>query len=376
MKNKRCYAKISINNFLHNFECIKDMLPETCSVIPVIKANAYSHGAVELARALTGKVSTFAVAEMDEALALRENGIKNGILILGYTDPAFATVIADNGITQTVTNLEYARELSSRLGGLTLDVHLKLDTGMHRLGFDVEAENTLDEIARVSRLSGISVKGVFTHFAESDDLSSGYTDLQLERFRRTLSRLKEMGVDTGMAHCANSAALLTRPDTLMDGVRPGIILYGAYPSREVKERYLSEHPDMPLRETMTLCAKVGQVLKVKKGESVGYCRTHVFDRDSVIATVTAGYADGIPRALSNKGRVMINGESFNIVGNVCMDLLMVDITDAATDIAPGNEVTFWGSESIPVDEYAALSGTISYELYTGISPRVLKIYTE
>ncbi len=374
MKNKRCYAKISLSNLLHNFECIKDLLPEGCETIPIIKANAYSHGAIELARALSGKVSTFAVAEMDEALTLRENGIKNGLLILGYTDPAFATVLADSNITQTVMSLEYAKELSKRLGGLSLDVHVKLDTGMHRFGFDAVDGTAVEDIAALTKLPGISIKGIFSHFAESDDLSSGYTDLQLSRFNKTVKELNDCGIDTGKAHVANSAAVLSRSDALMDAVRPGIILYGAYPSKDIKEKYLLEHPDMPLREVMTLCAKVGQVMKVKKGETVGYCRNHTFERDSVIATVTAGYADGIPRSLSNKGRVMINGETFSIVGNVCMDLLMVDITDAHCDVSSGDEVTFWGCDSISIEEYAELSGEICYELYTGISPRVTRIY--
>lgn len=374
MKNLRCYAKISIGNLLHNFECIKDLLPEGCEMIPIIKANAYSHGSVELARALRDKTGTFAVAEMEEALTLRENGIKNKILILGYTDPAFATVLADNNVTQTVMSLDYAEALSKRLGGLTMNVHVKLDTGMHRFGFDAENGETVDAIVKLSRLAGIRVEGIFSHFAESDDLSSDYTKLQLERFNRVVGELKSRGIDPEVKHIANSAAILTLPEATLSAVRPGIILYGAYPSEEVRKKYLEAHPDMPLREVMTLCAKVGQVLKIKKGESLGYCRTHTFERDSVVATVTAGYADGIPRSLSNKGRVTVNGEVFNIVGNVCMDLLMIDITDANTNIKAGDEVTFWGSESISVDEYARLAGTICYELYTGISPRVTRIY--
>ena len=374
MKNLRCYAKISLGNLLHNFECIKDLLPDGCEIIPVIKANAYSHGAVEFARALRDKTGIFAVAEMEEALTLRKNGIKNNILIFGYTDPAFATVLADNDVTQTVMSLDYAEALSKRLGGLTLNVHVKLDTGMHRTGFDTEDNETVDAIVKTSKLTGIKIQGIFSHFAESDDLSSEYTKLQLKRFNRVVTELNSCGIDPKVKHIANSAAILTSPETALTAVRPGIILYGAYPSEEVKAKYLGEHPDMPLREVMTLCAKVGQVLKIKKGESIGYCRTHTFERDSVVATVTAGYADGIPRSLSNKGRVTIGGEVFNMVGNVCMDLLMVDITDAKADIKEGDEVVFWGSESISVDEYARLAGTISYELYTGVSPRVKRIY--
>lgn len=374
MKNKRCYAKISISNMLYNFDCIKALLPEECEIIPIIKANAYSHGADEFAHALSDRVNIFAVAEMAEALSLRDSGIKNTILILGYTDPSFAPDLADAGLIQTVTSLEYAKELSEKLGGKTLPIHIKLDTGMHRHGFDAECNTTVDEIVEMSRLNGITLDGIFSHFAESDNPNSSYTDLQLERFNKTVGALKARGIEPRMKHIANSAAILTRSDAFFSAVRPGIILYGTYPSADVKKHYLDLYPDKSLKEVLTLCAKVGQVLKVKAGEGVGYGRTHRFERDTVIATITAGYADGIPRSLSNKGRVKINGEAFNIVGNVCMDLLMVDITDAKNPIKAGDEVLFWGQEGISVEEYASLSGSISYELYTGISPRVTRIY--
>lgn len=374
MKNLRCYAKISINNLLHNFECIRDSLPVDCNIIPVIKANAYSHGALPIAIALRDKVPTFAVATMDEALNLRENGIKNNILVLGYTAPAFATVLADNRITQAVTDLEYARQLSQGLCGLTLNIHVKLDTGMHRFGFNSAASDVLDEISEVAKLPNLRICGIFSHLAESDVIGSEYTKLQLSRFKNTVSALRERGVPTGIAHIANSAAILSGCDSSVEGARAGIILYGAYPSDEVRKIYLKDHPDMPLRQVMTFCARVGQTLALKAGETIGYGRTHTLERDSVIATVTAGYADGIPRALSNKGRVKINGEIFNIVGNVCMDLLMVDITDAKTAVKAGDEVLFWGEDGISIDEYARLADTISYELYTRVSQRVARIY--
>lgn len=374
MKNLRCYAKISITNLLHNFDCVKSLLPHGCEIMPIIKANAYSHGSVEIAKALSNRVTTFAVAEMDEALLLRENGIKNNLLVLGYTDPSFATLLSDSKITQTVTSLEYAKQLSKMLGDMSIDVHVKLDTGMHRLGFDTESGNTVDEITQLSKIENINISGVFSHFAESDCPQSDFTDLQFSRFTRITDELKAKGIELGTLHIANSSAILDRPETHLSAVRPGIVLYGAYPSPEIKERYLLEHPEKPIKEVMTLCARVGQVHCVRKGEAISYSRTHTFERDSVIAVVTAGYADGIPRTLSNNGRVKINGEVFNIVGNVCMDFLMVDITDAKCQIKAGDEVVFWGSEGISIDEYAQCADTISYTLYTGISPRVAKIY--
>lgn len=374
MKNTRCYAKLSIKNLLHNLDAISSLLPEGCGIIPIVKANAYSHGAVKIAEAIKNKTLIFAVAEINEAIQLRESGIENDILILGYTDPHFASILAENKIIQTVTDKDYAQVLSEHLVNGVLNVHIKIDTGMHRYGFDSLSDSSIDEIEEVSKIPNIKICGVFSHLAESDVLSSDFTDVQLARFLDFTGKMKERGIDTGILHIANSGATLTRPDTHLMAVRPGIILYGAYPSNEVKEKYLKEHPESPLLEVMTMCARVGQVHKIKKGETVGYSRTFTADRDITLATVTAGYADGIPRSLSNKGEVMIGGERFKIVGNVCMDLFMIDITDSKAPIHSGDEVILWGDKGISIDEYAKVSGDINYTFYTGVSERVTKIY--
>ena len=374
MKNTRCYAKISIKNLLHNLDSISALLPEGCGIIPIVKANAYSHGAVKVAEKIKDKTLLFAVAEINEALQLRDSGIDNGILILGYTDPHFAPILAKNKITQTVTDKGYAEELSRYLVDDILDIHLKIDTGMHRYGFDASSDSAADEIDAVSKIPCLKICGAFSHLAESDELTSSFTDTQLSRFLDFTDKIKEKGIDLGVLHIANSGATLTRPDAHLMAVRPGIILYGAYPSSEVKERYLKEHPESPLLEVMTMCARVGQVHTIKKGETVGYSRAFMAERDMTLATVTAGYADGIPRSLSNKGEVMIKGERFKIVGNVCMDLFMVDITDAKSSIRSGDEVVLWGEDGISIDEYAEVSGDINYTFYTGVSERVTKIY--
>ncbi len=372
MKNLRCYARISIENLLYNYDCIKACVGDGCGIIPIIKANAYSHGSVEIAQALQGCALAFAVAEINEALLLRESGIDTPLLILGYTDPSFAELLQENHIIQAVTDLEYARLLSEHLKRGELSVHIKLDTGMHRFGFDARKEETIEEIEAVNALPHIKIAGTFSHFAESDDLDSDFTATQLALFEEMLQKMRNRGIDTGVTHIANSAATLCHPEAHLSAVRPGIILYGAYPSEKIKESYLSSHP--PLREVMTMCARVGQVHRVEAGDAIGYSRTYTFSSPATIATVTAGYADGIPRGLSNCGRVKINGEIFNIVGNVCMDLLMVDITGAKNPIKAGDEVVFWGEDGINIDEYARLSGDINYVIYTGISPRVTKIY--
>lgn len=374
MKNTRCYARISIKNLLHNLDAISSLLPEGCGIIPIVKANAYSHGAVKIAEAIKSKTLIFAVAEINEALQLRESGIENDILILGYTDPHFAPILAKNRIIQTVTDKDYAEELSKYLVKDVLDIHVKIDTGMHRYGFNALEESAADQIEAVSRLSGLKICGAFSHLAESDALSSDFTDIQLARFFSFTDKVKARGIDIGLLHIANSGATLTRPDTHLMAVRPGIILYGAYPSNEVKEKYLRGHPEKPLLEVMTMCARVGQVHTIKKGETIGYGRAFTAERDMTLATVTAGYADGIPRSLSNKGEVVIGGERFRIVGNVCMDLFMVDITDSKNPIQSGDEVVLWGENGISIDEYAKVSGDINYTFYTGVSERVTKIY--
>jgi len=373
MKTQRCFARISLDNLIHNFRAIKAVCAES-RIMPIVKADGYSHGAVEIARALSPYTDIFAVAELEEALQLRSAGIDSEILILGYTTPDAALTLSDYSLTQTVMSLEYADALATALGASKLKVHIKLDTGMHRFGFDSEDKRTLDDIKSVCAIENLEVSGMFTHFCESDELSSPFTRIQLDRFLKTVEALKKEGITLPTLHTANSAAVLTLPESHMDVVRPGLILYGAYPSEEVKKAYLEKHPDKPLREVMTLSARVSQIHRVKAGEGLGYGRTHTFERDSTVATVSAGYADGIPRSLSNKGEVTVNGKRYKIVGNVCMDLLMIDITGHENEVFVGDEVQFWGEKSISVDEYARLADTINYTLYTGVTKRVVKIY--
>lgn len=370
MENLRCYAKISIENLLWNFENIKRLTDGKCEIFPVIKADAYGHGAVAVAKALTKEVKCFAVAEINEAITLREGGIENDILVLGYTAPSLAEVLSNYSLTQTVTDLSYAKALSKKLGESTLSVHIKLNTGMNRLGFSYDT--SIDELRELISLKELSVKGIFSHFAESDNLSSDYTDFQIKNYNDFLKKLEAAGLLPEIRHICNSAGTLTRPDAYMSGVRPGIILYGAYPSEEVRDFYLSRHPDRPFREVMTFVARVSQIRHVKKGEYIGYCRSFKAERDIDVAIVSAGYADGIPRYLSNLGKVKIGDKICSIVGNVCMDLLTVDVTD--TDAKVGDEVFFWGEEGLSVEYYADVLKTISYTLYTGVSPRVERKY--
>lgn len=373
MNKQRCFAKINIDNLIHNFNVVKTLCPD-CRIMPVIKADAYSHGAVKIAKALVDRADIFAVAEIEEAKQLRRAGIDSDILILGYTDPACANELVCENFIQTVMSLEYANALSNNLNGKKLKIHIKIDTGMHRFGFDWENENTICEIKEIAENPRFILDGMFTHFSESDNLASSFTLNQEKRFEKVIDSLLDKGIKIPYLHSANSAGVLSHSFSRMNMVRPGIILYGAYPSENVKKAHLTSHPDLPLKEVMTMCARVGQIKTIKKGEGIGYSLTHTFEKNSTVAVVSAGYADGIPRALSNKGEATINGIRFSIAGSVCMDLLMLDITGYEDRIKVGDEVHFWGNDSISVDEYAKLCDTINYTVYTGVSKRVEKIY--
>ena len=373
MNKQRCFAKINVDNLINNFSVVKALCPD-CRIMPVIKADAYTHGAVQVAKALGDRADIFAVAEIEEAKQLRASGIDKEILILGYTDPLCAKELVRENFTQTVMSLEYANALFENLNGEKLKIHIKIDTGMHRFGFDSENENTVEEIREISENPSFVIDGMFTHFSKSDNLASDFTSIQQTRFEKIIDALLEKGIKIPYLHSANSAGILAHKFPRMNMVRPGIILYGAYPSDDVKAKHLSNHPNMPLKEVMTVGARVGQIKTIKKGDGIGYSLTHTFKDDAVVAIVSAGYADGISRALSNKGEATINGIRFSIVGTVCMDLLMLDITGYEDKVRVGDEVLFWGEGSIPVDEYAKLCDTISYTVYTGISKRVVRIY--
>ncbi len=373
MNKQRCYAKISTDNLIHNFEVISSLC-EGKRIMPVIKADAYAHGAVEIAKTLEKMTDIFAVAEIEEALQLRQAGIESEILILGYTDPSRADELCKNRFAQTVMSLDYAEKLSENISSEKLAVHVKIDTGMRRFGFDFENPATTREICEIEKREKLILEGIFTHFAESDEIDSEFTALQEKRFNSIVDTLYSLGTKPRYIHSANSAAILTGKGERTNMVRPGLILYGAYPSESVKNYHLNIHANSPLREVMTMCARVAQLHVLKKGEGIGYSRTYTAERDMTVAVVSAGYADGIPRSLSNKGKVTVNSQRYSIIGNVCMDLLMIDVTGHESDVSVGDEVQFWGEHSIEIDEVALAADTINYTLYTGVSKRVEKVY--
>ncbi len=369
----RTWTEIDLSNLEHNYRALRAMLPQGCRFLGVVKADAYGHGAVQVARRLeTLGAEYLAVACLDEALELRQARITTPILILGYTPTERAEALLDNGITQTVYDVEMARALSdaAAAAGKTLKIHVKADTGMSRLGWLCGGEDqsaAMEAIAQVCALPGLEAEGIYTHFANADG-DEDYTMLQFTRFLDLLEALKERGITFAIRHCAASAAALKFPCTHLDMVRPGIALYGHYPDPSC------EGLDGPgLRPVMTLKTRVASVKTVPAGTPVSYGCTHVLDRETKLAALTIGYADGLPRLCSDKLEVLIGGQRAPIVGRICMDMCMADVT--GLDVAPGDEVEVFG-EHLPIEDVAALAGTIQYELLCAVSPRVHRAYLD
>lgn len=364
-KRMRTWAEIDVDALKHNYEALRELTGPECKFLGVVKADAYGHGAFPVAKKLEEWGADYlAVACLDEAIALRENGIKLPILILGVTLPGCTDQLLRYDITQAVGDIEIARKYSTYAAaeGQTLKIHLKVDTGMSRLGF--LWENAVENGLEVSKLPGLSVEGIFTHFAAADG-DEEFTMLQLTRFLSVTRELEEKGVKIPIRHCAASAAVLNYPCTHLDMVRPGIALYGHYPEKGMED--LCE-----LRPVMTLKTRVDAVRRVPAGSTVSYGRTAELSEDTVLAVLPVGYADGYPRLLSNQGTVMIGGKPCPIVGRVCMDLCMVAVDEL--EVNTGDEVILYGPESVSVEHAADLVGTIQYELLTSVAPRVPRVY--
>ncbi|MGN0492717.1 MAG: alanine racemase [Acutalibacteraceae bacterium] len=367
----RTWAEIDLDALVHNFDIIKREAAGA-KLMAVVKADAYGHSARIVAPLLEQHgADAFAVSNIEEAITLRGCGITRPILILGYTPVSMAAQLYLNDISQCVYSPEYARDLSDRAcaDGVKVKIHIKLDTGMSRLGFDCRdgALSGVEEAINAAKLSGFVFEGIFTHFAVSDRTDTeedGFTDAQYRRFADAAERFERAGLKAKYRHCCNSAAFCLDSDKHFDLCRPGIILYGLTPSSALtlKENFIP---------VMTVKSVVSMVKKIKKGDTVSYGRTFTADKEMKIATVTAGYADGYPRLLSNRGYVLINDKRADIIGRVCMDQMSVDVSDIK-DVKQGDEVILFG-KALPVEELADMCGTINYEIICGISPRVPRI---
>lgn len=379
---KRSWAVINLDNVAHNIDAIKQALTPGCMLMGVVKADAYGHGDKYIADQLVKQgVNWFGVSNIDEALSLRTQGIFHPILIFGFTPAEHAALLNEYNLTQTIYSLDYARELQEAAAAASVDVgiHIKVDTGMSRLGFVVDngfAAASAAEIAEVHAMPNLVAGGIFTHFAVADELeeeSVAYTRWQYEQFRALVDTLAGRGVTFSIHHCCNSGGFLNYPEMHMDMVRPGIITYGLNPSEDC-----ARAAKLDLRPAMEFYSIVSQVKEIAGGTTVSYGRCYTAHRPTRAATVPIGYADGYERELSNKSRVLVRGQYANVIGRVCMDMLMLDVTHIP-GVTPGDIVTIVGTDggnTLTFDEMARLSGTISYEKVCLIGKRVPRIYRQ
>lgn len=367
------YAEINLDNFRHNFREVKRLVKGR-KIFGVIKADGYGHGAIELARVLEEEgVDYFAVAVITEALELRKNGFKKPILIMGFTPPTFAKEIVEFDITQAVFSFDLAKSLSDEAvkQNKVAKIHIKIDTGMGRVGF-IPNEKALDEIERINKLPNLKLEGIFSHFSSADEKDKTFTILQLNRFIKTVKALEERGIKFELKHLANSAGIIDVEEAYLDAVRPGIMLYGYYPSDEVDVNKVD------LKPVMTLKSKIVHVKEVDEGTPISYGRRFITERKSKIATLPFGYADGFTRLFFQKGQVIVNGFLAPIVGRICMDQCMIDVTDCG-DVNEGDEVIVMGNFNgikNDADVLAERLGTISYEILCMVSKRVPRVYVE
>lgn len=372
---KRTWAEVDFDKLAHNYHALRGLAPAGTKYLGLVKADAYGHGAVPVAKKLEELGADYlGVACLDEAIEVREAGVKTPILILGCTSSIYAAELVKYNITQACYDLEYAKELSAgaQKAGGTITVHIQCDTGMTRLGFmchEDTMEKSASEIIEAVKLPGLKAEGIFTHFSDSDG-SEEYTMLQFGRFQDIIKRVRDLGYEFEIRHCANSAATLLYPATYLDMIRPGIVQFGHFPDAKM------DHALCDLVPVLELKSRVATVRDVPANTPVSYGRTNTLTRPSRLAVIPVGYGDGFCRGFSNKLTVLINGKKLPIVGRICMDMCMVDVTDAP-DVKEGDVAILYGSDGTndqPVEAGAEIMNTISYELLCVLTKRIPRIY--
>ena len=369
------WAEISLGNLDYNIKNIIKKVGRDVEVIGVIKADGYGHGSVRVAEVLRKNgVKTFAVATLSEVIALREGGITEEIIMLGLTPDLYADTIIQYDITPVVCSLSNAAAISraAETSGKIIKGFVAIDTGMGRIGYQTEDPDAIPEILRMETLPGFQVKGIFSHFATADAADKTYAKEQEKKYNRFCEKLTAAGGKIPMRTFANSAAVMELPSVHFDAVRPGIILYGCYPSAEVDKGQLD------LKPAMSVKANIIHLKKVPAGSTIRYGRKFTASRESLIATLALGYADGLPRPYSQVGKVIVNGMLAPIAGNICMDQCMVDVTDVP-DVKLGDEVIIMGSDgqnTILADDIGDATGTINYEIVCAFGQRLPKVYIE
>ncbi len=366
----RTWAEIDLDALIYNFRTVKKSGKK---IMCVVKANAYGHGAVICANHLEKHgADAFAVACINEALELREGGITRPILILGYTESSCVELISKFNLTQSIVDEEYAIELDeqARQAGVKINTHIKIDTGMSRTGLFAQGEDncieTIEAVKRIIKLENLNVNGMYMHFAAANmPDEKEYTDWQVENYMRVVDGLEKDGIVFDTYHMNNTAAIENYPQAKCDMVREGVVLYGMYPDNVIRK-------NGKFRPVMTLKARVAQVKNLPAGTTISYGRAFMAERDMRSAVITAGYADGIPRRLSSRLFVVINGEKYNQVGAICMDMLMVDVT--GSDVKRGDMVTLFGGDGMTAEEVAKKTGTINYEITCLVTDRTKRVY--
>ena len=364
------WAEINLDNIEFNLNNIKKLLNEDTKVCTVLKANAYGHGSVEIAKFLENKkVDYFAVARLEEAIELRQNNIKIPILCLGFVPEESLEFAIENNITLTIYSLEMAEKLNAicERRKTKACIHIKIDTGMSRIGFEVN-QQSIEQIVKISNLSNLYIEGIYTHFAKADEIDKEFTNEQVEKFKYIVEGIEEKGINIPIKHVSNSAAIMDIPNLNFNMVRCGIVLYGYYPSDEVIKNRLN------LKPAMTLKTRISHIKELEQNTGVSYGLTYRTSNKERIATIPIGYADGFTRMQKNP-KVSIKGEIFDIVGRICMDQCMVKI-DKDIDIKIGDEVIIFGDSSRSVDNIAKDLGTINYEIICMVSRRVDRVYKE
>lgn len=371
---QRVYAEIDLDAIENNMENMKANMSEHAKMFGVIKMDGYGHGSVPIAQCMEEKeyVYGYAVATADEAHVLRGAGMKKPILVLGYTFPDSYEMLAQEEIRPAVFREDTIAQLSeaAKRTGKTIKVHIKVDTGMGRIGIAPNEEG-LQFVEKLMQAEGIEIEGIFTHFARADELDKTAAKEQYAAFTRFIGMIEdELQLQIPMKHCSNSAAIVELPEMNMDAVRCGIILYGLYPSEEVSKEIVKLQP------ALSLYSHVVYLKTIHAGQSVSYGATFTADKDMKVATIPVGYGDGYPRSLSNKGYVLIHGQKAPILGRVCMDQFMVDVSHIP-ELQEGDKVTLIGrdgEEHISAELLGDMSGRFNYELVCDLNKRIPRVY--
>lgn len=368
---ERAYAKIYLDRIEQNMEAMQKNLTPGTKMFGVVKADGYGHGAVPVAKTIDPYVEAFAVATAEEAFQLRRHGITKGILVLGVAPVSLYKELILQDIRPAIFRMERAKQLSelAQSLGKTAKIHIAADTGMSRIGVMPE-EASADLVKQISELPGIEIEGMFTHFARADETDKRYAQEQIRKFSAFCDMVKARGVEIPLVHCSNSAGIVDLQEANMDAVRAGITIYGLYPSDEVCKESVKIRPAMELKSFVTY------IKEIEAGSAVSYGGTFVAEKKMRIGTVGIGYADGYPRNVSGKGSVLICGKRVPILGRVCMDQLMIDLTDVP-EAEEGAEVTLLGAdgeEMITMEELAAVSGGFHYEIPCVVGKRVPRVY--